>query len=397
MLPTIRQFEYSGTSKELFPLALKTGALTLITLGIYRFWAKTKIREYIWSSTSLEGDRFEYHGTGLEKFLGFLFAIVILAIYIGLVQAILIFFGLNLFTQPETDVQAFLQIGAIYINVLALLPLIAFATYRARRYKMLRTSWRGIRCGMDNGAWGYVWRSILYTLLALVSLGILTPLMSFKLEKYMADRSYFGNTQVTQHGKWTDLYRYMKPLALFVVLFVIGIILPAPGFAKVLFIFIGLIGVYAAFIHFQVQSFGYLLRNKELGSDISFVSNPRTGTVIKTILLGALLIFLISTAISLLFGGLIWIFGPRFDLAAGGMVSGFGVLPLIFTVLGYFIVFLTIGALSLVWMIQPILDHYITSAQLNNIAALENVRQSEKSRVSDAEGFADALDVGGAI
>ena len=37
-----KRFEYSGGGKELLLIALKTGFLTLITLGIYRFWAKTK-------------------------------------------------------------------------------------------------------------------------------------------------------------------------------------------------------------------------------------------------------------------------------------------------------------------------------------------------------------------
>jgi len=69
---------YAGTSNALFKLALKTSALTLITLGVYRFWGKTRIRKYIWSSTHVGEDNFEYTGTGLEKFLGFLIAVVVL-------------------------------------------------------------------------------------------------------------------------------------------------------------------------------------------------------------------------------------------------------------------------------------------------------------------------------
>lgn len=50
---------YTGDGNEIFKLALKTSALTLVTLGIYRFWAKTRIRKYIWSSAEVDGDRFE--------------------------------------------------------------------------------------------------------------------------------------------------------------------------------------------------------------------------------------------------------------------------------------------------------------------------------------------------
>ena len=40
--------DYTGDGKALFFLALRTGLLTFFTLGIYRFWAKTRIRRFIW-------------------------------------------------------------------------------------------------------------------------------------------------------------------------------------------------------------------------------------------------------------------------------------------------------------------------------------------------------------
>lgn len=93
---------YHGKDPDLFKLAFKTSILTFLTLGIYRFWAKTRIRKYIWSSATVDGDAFEYTGTGLEKFLGFLVAIVILAIYMGLVQIALFFFRAQP-VQPTRD------------------------------------------------------------------------------------------------------------------------------------------------------------------------------------------------------------------------------------------------------------------------------------------------------
>jgi uncharacterized membrane protein YjgN (DUF898 family) len=128
--------DYHGTARPLFGLHMKTAALTLLTLGIYRFWAKTRIRKYIWSATSADGDSFEYTGTGLEKFLGFLIAVVVLAVYLGLLQLVLTFFGLSLLTEAETDAEMALQVGASNLSLLAILPLIFFAQYRARRYRM---------------------------------------------------------------------------------------------------------------------------------------------------------------------------------------------------------------------------------------------------------------------
>ncbi|RME16415.1 MAG: DUF898 family protein, partial [Alphaproteobacteria bacterium] len=41
---------YAGRRGPLFGLALRTGALTVLTLGFYRFWMKTRMRRYYWSA-----------------------------------------------------------------------------------------------------------------------------------------------------------------------------------------------------------------------------------------------------------------------------------------------------------------------------------------------------------
>ena len=73
------------------------------------------------------GDAFEYTGTGLEKFLGFLIALVILAFYLGIFQVVLTFVGFSLlgvlvgYASSPTD--AALQLSGIYLAFLALAPL----------------------------------------------------------------------------------------------------------------------------------------------------------------------------------------------------------------------------------------------------------------------------------
>ena len=138
---------YRGEGGRLFWLALGTGVLTLLTLGIYRFWAKARIRRYLWSATAPGGNPFEYTGTGLEKFLGFLVAVVILAAYLGILNVVLLFLGFSVITggDPNDPMVMFQQVLVLYINLFALIPLIFFAQYRARRYLLSRTCWRGVR------------------------------------------------------------------------------------------------------------------------------------------------------------------------------------------------------------------------------------------------------------
>src|SRR4051794_10765484 len=63
---------YDGRLARFAWLTAKTGLLALITLGIYRFWGRTRVRRYVWSRISVGGDRLGYTGTGREMFLGFL-------------------------------------------------------------------------------------------------------------------------------------------------------------------------------------------------------------------------------------------------------------------------------------------------------------------------------------
>jgi uncharacterized membrane protein YjgN (DUF898 family) len=389
---------YRGQGNALFSLAFKTGLLTVLTLGIYRFWQKTRIRKYIWSSTNLDGDGFEYTGTGLEKFLGFLLAIVILAVYLGLVQMALFFFGLNIFVDPETASQAevLAQIAAIYISALAVMPLVYYAQYRARRYKMARTRWRSIRFGMDRGAWGYAFRAIGYGLLTIVSLGILTPLMTFKLEQYMADRSYYGSERFKQSGKWTQLYKAMLHMLIGLALLIASgatIFLhpyQQPGTLTLLLFFAGYIWFLIGTVVYFVQSFAYLMSHKTLGY-VSFTATPRTGTIIKHYVLGGLAIGLILAVV----------FGMATSLISASLFMVQSETAVVLTMVGivliYLFVIVMMQALSLVMITQPILQHIIKSVTVHNTDALADIQQRAAEQGVDAEGFADALDIGAAI
>ncbi|MEM9971138.1 MAG: DUF898 family protein, partial [Pseudomonadota bacterium] len=270
---------YSGDGKAIFRLALWTSFLTLITLGIYRFWAKTRIRKYIWSSTSFRGDTFEYTGTGLEKFLGFLVAIVILAVYLAIIQMVLFYFGFAVFSEAETVEGAIAQMVSIYLTIFAVVPLWFFAMYRARRYKMARSRWRGIRLGMEKGAWGYSLRAIGYWILTIGSIGLLLPLQTFRLEKYMTDRSWYGNARFVQGGKWTALYGSMKHIFIGVAILIAGGVMLAAESAilGVILTIVGYIWVIIGGVYYNVRSFAYMAEHKVLDETVQFTANPRTG------------------------------------------------------------------------------------------------------------------------
>lgn len=394
--------QYTGEKGPLFNLAFKTGLLTVVTLGIYRFWQKTRIRKYIWSSVNAGGDTFEYTGTGIEKLLGFLIAVVFLAIYIGIIQMVLFYAGLSVMVDPQraSPQEMIAQTIALYITFFAVLPFILYAVYRARRYKMARTRWRGIRFGMEKGAWGFVWRALGYGFLAVITLGILTPLQTFNLEKYQADRSYYGSARFTQTGKWTDLYSAMKHLLIGIgILVVSGSLAVGAAISESIGlaafggfgVFVGYIWVIIGSIHYGVQSFAYLTANKVLGDDIRFTAAPRTGFVIKTYIVGGLLVGLLASVAFGIVATIAAAFIPL--LQNGGGIIAFSIVMAV----GYVVALVLTQALSLILITQPILAHYIEKLEIVNADSLNRIAQREAETGVDAEGFADALDIGGAI
>jgi uncharacterized membrane protein YjgN (DUF898 family) len=173
---------YLGQTGEAWRLALKTTFLTVITLGIYRFWAKTRLRSYFWSRLTLDGEPLEYAGTGLELFLGFLIVIVI---FIPL--SMLASFGAIL---AGNSVIALIALEFLpFIVIMALLPI---AVFRARRYRLSRTLWRGVRAGQTGKASAYWIRAVGYGVLGYLTLGALRPLAHVRLTEYLMQNTWFG-------------------------------------------------------------------------------------------------------------------------------------------------------------------------------------------------------------
>src|SRR5260370_272314 len=69
---------FVGHGEVFWRLLARGAVLLMLTLGIYRFWLTTDIRRYLWSSTEIADESFEYTGTARELLLGFLIAIAVL-------------------------------------------------------------------------------------------------------------------------------------------------------------------------------------------------------------------------------------------------------------------------------------------------------------------------------
>lgn len=382
---------FEGRRAVLAGLAARTGLLTLLTLGFYRFWAKTRLRRWYWSAIRPGGHPLEYTGDGVEKITGFLIAVVILAFWPAIVNLLVMFASLTFFSTPEL---------AYALSLLLLVPLWFWARYRARTYVLARTRWRGIRFAMAPGAWGYAWRAILLWSLTILSLGFLWPVMTFRLEKYITDRTFFGTGRFEQGGRSRMLYRSFAP-AYVAALLCAGVCALGAGFDPRAFWLLGPFGFFfaAMAIRYRVRSIGIMASEKRLGR-LRLYSRPNPARVARIMGYGglAITILLLLPVLMLSLLELLLlpedIFAGPVDLLAMGPVKWFAVG--LFVII-YFGVFLMWGVLRHVLITAPVWRHYAESLEVLNVSELHNVVQRPRDAAKGAEGFAEALDLGAAI
>lgn len=181
--------EFEGNWREYFGIALINLLLTIVTLGIYRFWAKTRSRQYLWSRTIVMGEALEYTGTGLQLFLG----------------ALIVFFAVLLpFTILMSVAQAMAMSGQVIISGLiylaampAMLYLLGVGLYRSQRYLLAQTSWRGIRGGMTTGGWFYGANYLARVLIATFTFFIGMPWAESRLWNERWRDARFGSLEFT--------------------------------------------------------------------------------------------------------------------------------------------------------------------------------------------------------
>ncbi|MCB0646518.1 MAG: DUF898 family protein [Saprospiraceae bacterium] len=129
-----RPFKFYGAGSSFFGISLINGLLTILTLGLYRPWAITSIRKFLWDNTHIYDSNLKYHGKGIEIFRGFML------IYITLIIVFI--------SSMASPAFYMVILGVVWIfGVLFLLPFAAFSAYR---YRVTRTSWRGIFFSFDG-------------------------------------------------------------------------------------------------------------------------------------------------------------------------------------------------------------------------------------------------------
>jgi uncharacterized membrane protein YjgN (DUF898 family) len=201
------RLSFHGKGGDFFGIVVVNWLLTAITLGLYYPWAKARTLQFLYGATEFNDSRFSFHGTGAEMFKGFLKAILVFAVLFGV-------FGLFIWLSMPL-----IGVLLLYAGILAIVPLAIHGSYK---YRMSRTSWRGIRFGYRGDRSELVTNFFKWILLTFITLGIYGAWMAMKLRNYVLSRVRFGNLQFSYRGLGGD-YLWLNIKGYFLTLITLGI------------------------------------------------------------------------------------------------------------------------------------------------------------------------------
>jgi uncharacterized membrane protein YjgN (DUF898 family) len=190
-----RHVMFRGSGASLFGIHVVNALLILATFGVYYFWAKVRVRNYLWSESEFEGDRFAYHGTGRELIIGF-------------VKAALFFFVpatlLNMLPELLGASAIVIIATRMLVSILAAV-FIPLAIVGARRYRLSRTSWRGIRFSLRASTSEFAKLWIRGWMLTSFTFGLYYPTFVTNQHRFLTSHTWFGSERFAFDGRGRDL------------------------------------------------------------------------------------------------------------------------------------------------------------------------------------------------
>ena len=382
-------------------LLIKNMLLTIMTLGLYRFWARTALRRYWWGNVLIDDEPLEYTGTGSELFLGFLYFLLIISPF-GVVWVVAKAYA------ASDEIELALTLSFYIFGMFMLLPV---AMFRARRYRMSRTRWRGIRGGMSGSTWRFIGITLAGFAATLLSLGVMMPWMRVCQTRYITKCSSFGNQTMSFDGRSRDLVlRWLGVLAgpfglvlLSGLIFgaalwhhlatggsieddAVGGLAAASAIPTVLAIPILSVG----WIWYSVYEFRYILNHTLIGSmrlQSSVQPWQVTGFVLAFFVVGGFVFWILFAILAFIATIIAAIVAQGDANAMGPAMAGlfFGVYALSFVVL---------SILRVAILDKLVVRMLVQSAAIDGAAGLGGIRQSAASMPGSGEGMADAFDLG---
>jgi uncharacterized membrane protein YjgN (DUF898 family) len=403
---------FFGGDRDFWRLLVRGAVLLMLTLGIYRFWLVTDIRRFLWTNSEIAGDGLEYTGTARELLLGFLVAIALL------VPLYLAFFVAAL------DLGVLGKLASV-LGLLLLALLGQFALYRARRYRLTRTIFRGLRFHQSGSAWHYAVCALFWWAMIAVTLGLAYPWAQANLERYKMRNTYYGD--LAGHFAASGMSLFFRGFLLWLIVvgpMILGFIIAlgaidwgaiiqvlrrggddmmgqiegaSPGFASAILSAISAIGWAVAAAAILYPAFQAIMLRW-------WISGIRFGQITpssKLRMTSVYAVYLRFFWYALVFSVVVGVAAAVVLAAIGLASSRFGEAPSIeivttvAAVTGYVVVMLGFSTIYQATVKLRLWRLAFETLELSGLAVLERVKARGEASSALGEGLADALNVGG--
>jgi uncharacterized membrane protein YjgN (DUF898 family) len=194
--PKENSLQFKGQPSELLGIMLFNWILTSFTLGLYYPWARVAKLRFLYGNAILNNTPFIFHGTGKELFKGFLkfFGFIVL------------WYMFIIYVQVKGAQASMYAAFILPLFSLAFLLIIPLAIHGAMRYRLSRTSWRGIHLGYRGERGHLMGKFIGGMLLSIITLGIYYSWFVHDLRKYIIGNCRFGSLRFGYSGTGSELF-----------------------------------------------------------------------------------------------------------------------------------------------------------------------------------------------
>lgn len=201
---------FHGEGSKYFVIRLINAILQVITFNFYYPWAKAAKLDYLYEQTEFAGSRFKFHGTGKEMFIG----------YLKMLAIIIVIYGSFWFAKANE--QIILGTLLLYGGLIVVYPL---AIHGTAKYRLSRSSWRGIFFGYRGELGELFAKFFIGILVSVFTLGIYWSWVEVDLRRYVTKNIRFGSVEFDFVGKGIDLFLIKLKYIIFIFAIFIFIVI----------------------------------------------------------------------------------------------------------------------------------------------------------------------------
>ncbi len=180
-------FKFEGNGFGYFKIWIVNIFLSILTLGIYSPWAKVRNNAYLYGSTSLNGDHFEYTAQPIRILIG---RLIVVGLYISYIII--------------ADIMGLIEFASLFAIVIFLL--VSWFIRQAIAFRMRYTRYRGINFSHRARIWDYYKFFIIHILLNLVTFFIALPYTIKEFKSLLINNTYYGKSKLNFQAPTSQFY-----------------------------------------------------------------------------------------------------------------------------------------------------------------------------------------------